>query len=101
MSLTEEFNDDYEAEKENDFVLSVSYSVKGYTTVLAYDFMARVMTLRTPDHGDGGAVVVPFSQLDREVLVKMRDKLLDLEGHPPELPAEAPSNPGNTRSLRP
>ena len=56
-------------------------------SVFCYDFAARVM------YGWGGSAisygVVPFSNLDRETLVAMRDKLVDLGGKPPELPDEA------------
>lgn len=101
MSLKLEFNNGYTAKKENDFVLSVSYNVGSYRHIMAYDFQARVMVMRTDSHGDGGAVLTPFSQLDREVLAEMRDKLIALKGNPPELPAESPINPGVQRRLNP
>lgn len=101
MSLKLEFNNNYTAKKENDFVLSVSYVVGGYRHIMSYDFQARVMVMRTDSHGDGGAVLTPFSQLDRETLVEMRDKLVALKGNPPELPAESPVNPGVQRRLNP
>lgn len=100
MELKDVFNSGYTAAKLNDNVLGVSYSMaQGYNAYLAYDFAARVLLTRA--NGDGAFSVTPFSQLDRETLVNMREKLVELKGKPPELPAEAPVNPGNTRSLRP
>lgn len=101
MGLTADFNSSYRAVKENDYVLSVRYEVAGYDTILAYDFKARVMVMRTDSHGDGGAVVTPFSQLDRDTLVEFREKLLELKGNPPELPPEKPltGKPGTSFNL--
>jgi hypothetical protein len=41
----------------------------------------------------------PFSQMDREVLVLMRDKLIELGGQPPELPPEAPATQAPARKF--
>ncbi|MEZ0225147.1 MAG: hypothetical protein ACAH83_11380 [Alphaproteobacteria bacterium] len=90
MSLSDRFNNGYDARKENDNVLSVKYTVHGSPTYLAFDFMARVMVARTGS-SDGGVNITPFSVLDREMLVEMRDKLVALKGEPPELPPEAPA----------
>jgi hypothetical protein len=100
MPLTPRFNDQYKATKENDNVLCVTYSTRGMTSYLVYDFMARVMIVRTGS-SEGGGHVTPFSQLDRETLVEMREKLIDLKGNPPELPAAAPvtGKPGNGLNL--
>jgi hypothetical protein len=50
-----------------------------------YDFAQRVRL----SPGSGGHVVTPFADLDREVLVAARDKLVELGGQPPQLPPEA------------
>lgn len=89
MSLKDSFNDqNYNFSKRTDTVLGVGNGVNGFY----FDFALRVMSV-----GNGGAV--PFSQLDRDMLVELRDKLMALGGHPPELPAEAPSNPGSNRKF--
>ena len=99
MPLTPRFNAQYSATKENDNVLCVSYQTRGCTNYLVYDFMARVMIARTGS-SDGGSHVTPFSQLDRETLVEMRDKLIELKGNPPELPDDRPApKPGNGLNL--
>lgn len=90
MSLSDRFNNGYEARKENDNVLSIKYGVYGSNTYLAFDFMARVMVARTGS-SDGGLNVTPFAELDRDMLIAMRDKLVALKGNPPELPPEAPA----------
>lgn len=50
-----------------------------------YHFLTRTMTMST-GHNEGGITVVPFAQLDREVLEFMHAKLVELGGHPPALP---------------
>lgn len=85
MSLSDAFNDDdFDVNRENDSVLSVS---QGNFTHY-YDFLNRmVMTVY-----DGSTLTTtPFSQVDRETLIAMRDKLAELDGKPPELPPEAPA----------
>ncbi|MEZ0261136.1 MAG: hypothetical protein ACAH80_09010 [Alphaproteobacteria bacterium] len=101
MGLTAAFNAQYRAVKNNDYVLSVHYEASGYDNILTFDFMARVMIMRTSSHGDGGAVVTPFSQLDRDTLVEFREKLIELKGNPPELSPEKPAvgQPGNKFNL--
>jgi hypothetical protein len=90
MSLSAEFNNFYSAEKLGNAVLGVTYPIGGgYWVTNAYDFAGRVMISRTS--GDGAFAVTPFSQLDRETLITMRDKLIDLRGNPPELPPEFPA----------
>lgn len=91
MGLSDSFNSIYTIRKDTPAVLSVQYEAGGYDNVLIYDFIGRVMIARTRGHGDGGLCVTPFAQLDRETLVEMRDKLIELKGNPPELPPEAPS----------
>ncbi|MEZ0225150.1 MAG: hypothetical protein ACAH83_11395 [Alphaproteobacteria bacterium] len=81
MGLSDSFNDVYAARKENDTVLRVHYD----TLYNYYDFTARMLTTC---NGSNSVAVVPFSQLDRETLIAMRDKLVELKGNPPELPPE-------------
>lgn len=88
MSLAEDFNSNGYGRKVNDFVLSISYGITPTSTLntyYQYDFMARIMTTRT-NGSDGGIVVTPFSQLDAESLERLRGRLIDLGGKPPELP---------------
>jgi hypothetical protein len=49
-----------------------------------YDFAQRQRTVHTTP-----TLVTPFADLDREVLVAARDKLVELGGQPPQLPPEA------------
>jgi hypothetical protein len=83
MSLSDAFNDDdFEIDRENDSVLTICHG----NITHHYDFLNRVRTTTY----DNALTTTPFSQIDREVLVAMRDKLVELDGKPPELPAEAP-----------
>ena len=75
----------YTVTKETDAVLSVRYDAGGTSNTLIYDFNARILLARA---SYGGLSVTPFSQLDRESLIEMRDKLIELKGNPPELPPE-------------
>lgn len=62
-----------------------------------YDFAQRVrMSSVTGSH-----VVTPFSELDRDVLVAARDKLVELGGQPPQLQPEAPTLNKPVRGLNP
>jgi len=90
MSFKTKFNDNYKARKYGDAVLSLQINTYGGTNYLAYDFNARVLHGRT-GASERGLTVTPFSQLDPESLVAMREKLIELGGDPPELPA--PSRP--------
>jgi hypothetical protein len=90
-----EFNDIYSAARENDYVLRVSWGNMSYY----YDFAARQMTTITAV-GQWHMATTPFSQIDRETLITMRDKLVDLKGKPPELPPEAPVQPSSAGKLR-
>ncbi len=101
MSLTAAFNDDYETEMANSYVLTVKYDVGGYTQVMAYDFMARVMTLRSDDYPEAGLRITPFNQLDRDSLIDMRDELIRQGGKPPALPAEPGTLQKPVRGLNP
>lgn len=83
MSLKDAFDRTHTATKINDSVVQISTTYFNYF----YDFTQRVMM--TSSRG----AATPFSQLDREVLVMARDKLVELGGKPPELPPEAPAAP--------
>ena len=101
MELKDAFNDrGTGVQKLNDNVLNLSYGSNAGSTYISYDFLTRTMVTRN-GHGDAGVVVIPFSQLDREVLAAMREKLIELKGNPPALPLESPAKPGNARPLRP
>jgi hypothetical protein len=86
MSLSFEFNKDYKAAKVNDYVLQVECAGSYFN----YDFASRIMFAWGAGSGSYG--ITPFSQLDREVLITMRDKLIEIGGKPPELPDE-PASP--------
>lgn len=87
MSLSEAFNGNYSVCKENDSVLCVSYGgVHNY-----YDFLGRMVVTVYDGYNKGGVSTTPFAAVDRETLIAMRDKLVELKGAPPELPAEAPA----------
>lgn len=101
MSLAASFNKDYSTQKINSYVLAVSYAVGGYKQVMAYDFMARVLSLRTEGHGDAGVRMTPFNQLDRESLVDMREELIRKGGTPPELSPEPNTLNKPARGLNP
>jgi hypothetical protein len=94
MSLSIEFNEkDYKATKNSDYVLAVTCA----GSTFCYDFAARVMYGWGRNSGSYG--MTPFSQLDRETLVTMRDKLVDLGGKPPELSPEAPATQASSRKF--
>ena len=80
MPLKDIFNDNVNAQKTNDSVLRVYNGTWG----CSYDFKQRIVLTTNGS-------IAPFSQMDREVLVAMRDKLIEMGGHPPELPPEAPA----------
>ncbi len=100
MELKDAFNSQYDARLTNSYVLDLYYSSRAGSVYMAVDFLTRTMITRTGS-SDGGLVVTPFSQLDREVLVALHDKLVELGGKPPALAPEAPTAPGNSRPLRP
>lgn len=88
MTLKDLFNSStYAFRRLGDAVLSVS--VNGSVSVHHYDFGQRLLTIFAIE----SVSTQPFSQLDREVLIEMRDKLVALGGKPPELPPEKPSGP--------
>lgn len=100
MDLSKAFNDQYEAKLANPFVLDLYYRARGGSYYLAVDFLTRTMVTRTGS-SDGGLFVTPFSQMDREVLEGLRDKLVELGGTPPALETTPPANPGTARRLNP
>lgn len=78
-TLKEAFDDGkYITSKANNNVLYVGYGINH----MYYDFLARVMFARTDQ---GGVSVTPFSQLDSQTIGAMRERLIELEGKPPEL----------------
>lgn len=85
--MKDQFNNQYMARKENDYVLCLYYGAQGGSTYMAFDFLTRTMVTRNGS-SDGGLCVTPFSQLDRDMLINLRDTLVELKGNPPELPAE-------------
>lgn len=85
MSLSEGFNRTHTAVKINDSILQVGTTYFNYY----YDFVQRVVV-------SGSGNIMPFSQMDREVLVMAHDKLVELGGKPPALPPEAPVAPVKT-----
>jgi len=96
MKLTDSFNSDYTATRAGDGALQMRMSTGGGTNYMLYDFNLRLMTVRTGS-SDGGAVIIPFSQLDPDSLVALREKLIELGGKPPELPSVPQArNPGAT-----
>lgn len=86
MSLSDDFNRGYSPHKENDSVLRISYA----SLMHYYDFSARMVTTVYDGYNKGGVAVTPFAEVDRETLISMRDKLVELKGNPPELPPETP-----------
>ncbi|HYD18492.1 MAG TPA: hypothetical protein VEF76_08445 [Patescibacteria group bacterium] len=93
-SIKDSFND-MSLSKQRSAVLAVS---NGVTTVF-YDFAQRLVMNTTTG---GYYNLTPFSQFDRETLVALRDRLVDLGGNPPELPAEpATALPRQARGLNP
>lgn len=96
MTLTDSFNKDYEAKRGSDGTLQLRMSTGGGTNYMVYDFNLRFLTVRTGS-SDGGAVIIPFSQLDPDSLESLREKLVELGGNPPALPGAPPSrSPGAT-----
>jgi hypothetical protein len=67
------------------------------TTWIYYDFAQRIRL--TPV--EGGHNTTSFAELDRDVLVAARDKLVELGGKPPQLPPEAGTLNKPARGLNP
>ena len=96
MKLSDDFNKDYSASLNSNGALGLRMSTGGGTNYMVYDFNLRFLTVRTGS-SEGGAVVVPFADLDPDSLEALRDKLIELGGNPPELSASAKPalrNPG-------
>ncbi len=96
MSLSEDFEHAQKSAGENSHPfytgnagtsLSFLQSGRGANHYCTFHFLTRTMTVTT-GHGEGGVTVVPFSQLDREVLEFMHAKLVEMGGHPPVLPKD-------------
>lgn len=81
--------------KDNEVQLSVTQPGDYYAAVYKFNFLTRMVLCNAGVYEKkSGMEFIPFSQLDREVLEFMRDKLIELGGHPPALPAKE-----GTRSL--
>lgn len=101
MDVKAAFNDQYKATKSNDYVLDVSFYSSSQSWVYhSFDFMTRTLVTGRSS-SSVGFNVTPFSQLDRDMLITMRDKLVELGGKPPELPAEAATLTKPARGLNP
>ncbi len=82
--------------KDNDVQLLVKQPGIYYESSFRYNFMTRMLVYSSGVYNEtSGAGVAPFSQLDPEMLAAMRDKLIELGGKPPALPASdsAPFSP--------
>ncbi len=97
MSLKSQFNGSYNASMVSPGVLRVASDDYYYS----YDFNARILVVRSNYTREAGPSVTPFAQLDRDSLITMRDKLVELGGTPPELPPEPNALPGKTPRLNP
>ena len=101
MDLSKAFNNaQYAATNKTPFVLDLYVETRAGSMYNSFDFLTRNMFTRSGS-SEGGVTVTPFSQLDREVLVAMRDKLVELGGQPPELAPEAPTLNKPQRGLNP
>ncbi len=91
MSLAKEFN--ASGAQGSDYGLIDFKSVNNGVTLYLrqsgggafFHFHTRTMHVSSGS-AEGGMTVIPFSQLDPEVLELMRDKLIELGGKPPSLP---------------
>lgn len=81
MDLSISFNaKKYESKKLNDFVLSVR---RDYVE-LHYDFAMGVMYANLENNSKSGFTATPFSQLDPDAIDTFRNRLVNLQGRPPE-----------------
>lgn len=90
-SFNEEFNavsDKIAFTKESEVSLAQHMRIRYCDVTLVYDFAHRLLITATSGKSDH-AQVTPFSELDPEVLVEMRNKLIALDGKPPSLPENA------------
>lgn len=95
MTLKDAFNNhnSYEFYMLGEAALRVRLRSGG--TEYRYDFGLRLLTVQY-----GEAVSThPFSALDRETLIELRDKLVELGGKPPELPQNENPAPQTKRGL--
>lgn len=102
MELGEAFNSKSKPQVTNStpFALDIYYENRAGSTYTTFDFMTRVMLVRTGS-SEGGFSVTPFSQLDRDVIVAARGRLVALGGTPPELPPEPGTLSKPVRGLNP
>ncbi len=101
MDAKTAFNEQYKAVKANEYVLDISFYSSNQSTIYhTFDFMSRTL-ITGRSSSSVGFNVTPFSQLDRDMLITMRDKLVELGGTPPELPNEAPALNKQPRGLNP
>jgi len=85
MALKDSFNKrSYEFHKMNDSTLRVRHPNDSVS--YRFDFAMRLLTVQ---YGEALSVQA-FDRLDREMLIELRDKLVEMGGKPPELPAEQP-----------
>lgn len=101
MPIKSAFNEQYNAVMANDYVLDVSFNSSNLSYIYqTFDFMSRTLVTGRSS-SSAGFNVTPFSQLDRDMLITMRDKLVELGGNPPELPTEAATLNKPARGLNP
>lgn len=102
MDFKQAFNSNsgYSTSNTNPFVLDIYFKGQGGSVYMSADFLTRTLVTRN-SYGDAGVVVTPFAQLDRDVVVAMRDRLVELGGTPPDLAPEAPANPAPQRKFNP
>lgn len=101
MDVKAAFNEQYKAAKSNDYVLDVTFYSNNQSHIYhTFDFMTRTM-ITGRSSSSVGFNVTPFSQLDRDMLITMRDKLVELGGKPPDLAPEVPVLNKPVRGLNP
>jgi hypothetical protein len=101
MDVKAAFNEQYKATKSNDYVLDVSFYSNNQSHIYhTFDFMSRTL-ITGRSSSSVGFNVTPFAQLDRDMLITMRDKLVELGGNPPDLAPEAPTLNKPARGLNP
>ncbi len=101
MDVKSAFNEQYKAAMASDYVLDVTFYSGNHSTIYhTFDFMTRTM-ITGRGMNSATFTLTPFAQLDRDMLITMRDKLVELGGKPPELPAEAQTLNKPLRGLNP
>lgn len=94
MTLKDAFNSsNYEFSRMNSTSLRVRSASTGINYF--YDFGLRIVSARYNE----GLSIQPFSAIDRDTLIELRDKLVELGGKPPELPREDKPAPQAKRGL--